>query len=71
MLAPSRPATDASILAKELFRVQQQTYTALLASNESTRHTWQRFAALLDQRQHNLKFLRVSLSRAINQTHNI
>jgi hypothetical protein len=71
MLAPSRSATDASTLVKELFRVQQKTYTALLASSESARHTWQRSAALLDQRRDNLKLLRVSLPRATHRLHNI
>jgi len=67
MLAPSRSATDASILVKEFFRIQQQTYAALLASSESARHTWQRSAALLDQRQYNLTLLRVSLHQAIHR----
>ncbi|KIM88355.1 hypothetical protein PILCRDRAFT_814255 [Piloderma croceum F 1598] len=56
------PANIALGNTRELFRVQQQTYTALLASSESTRHTWQRSAALLDQRQDNLKLLREHLA---------
>jgi hypothetical protein len=71
MLAPSRSATDASILVKEIFRIQQQTYAALLASSESARHTWQRSAALLDRRHDNLTLLRVSLHQATHRAHNI
>lgn len=44
-----------------LFRTQPQTYAARLLSSRSARNTWEKSASLLQQREDDLKLIRVSL----------
>lgn len=46
-------------LVKDIFRVQSQAYTTLLASSQSTQYSWERSASLLQQRLDDLTLLRV------------